>query len=181
MIGHVGNRVSALVDGQLPPAESERLWAHVHACHTCRFAVEREGWIKTRVTELGLTGQERCAPGHLTGSLVRVTALGWPEPEIEPAHDPAHDRRRLMAAAIGVGSVGAAFIGVFAMTVPAAQTPGFERRLPTTSLTRPGESSGPQAGQDTGSGAREGRPARQLRLGTTASARLALAVTPESK
>ena len=177
MIGHVGNRVSALVDGQLPAAESERLWAHVHACPTCRFAVEREGWIKTRVTELGLTGQQPCAPGHLTGSLVRVTALGWPEPEIEPVHD----RRRLMAAAIGVGSVGAAFIGVFAMTVPAAQTPGFERRLPTTSLTRPSENSGSPGSQDATSGAREGRPARQLRLGTTASARLALAVTPESK
>ena len=176
MIGHVGNRVSALVDGQLPAAESERLWAHVHVCPTCRFAVEREGWVKTRVSELGLTRQQPCAPGHLTGSLARVTALGWPEPEIEPA---AHDRRRLMAAAIGVGSVGAAFIGVFAMTVPAAQTPGLDRRLPTTSLTRPSES-GSQGGQDT-TGAREGRPARQLRLGTTASARLALAVTPDTK
>ena len=32
MIGHVGTRVSALVDGQLPAAEAERLWAHVHLC-----------------------------------------------------------------------------------------------------------------------------------------------------
>jgi anti-sigma factor RsiW len=177
VIGHLGNRVSALVDGQLPAAESERLWAHVHACPTCRFAVEREGWVKTRVTELALNGQQPCAPGHLTGSLARVTALGWPEPEVGAGHD----RRRLMAAAIGVGSVGAAFIGVFAMTVPAAQTPGLDRRLPTTSLTRPTESSGSQGGQGTGTGARDDRPARQLRLGTTASARLALADTSEPK
>ena len=39
MIGHVGTRVSALVDGQLPSAEADRLWAHVHVCPLCRAEV----------------------------------------------------------------------------------------------------------------------------------------------
>ncbi|MET1058200.1 MAG: zf-HC2 domain-containing protein [Nocardioides sp.] len=169
MIGHVGTRVSALVDGQLPLAESERLWAHVHGCPTCRAEVEREGWVKTRVAGLALTGEQPAPPGHLAGSL-RVTALGWPEPE---AVVESHDRRRLVAAAIGVGSMGAAFLGVLAMTVP-AQAPGIERR-PATSLSRPSESSG------SATDASATRMARSLLQGTTTSARLALTAAPESK
>src|SRR4051812_1640158 len=41
--GHLGDRVSALLDGQLTPAEEERAWSHVHDCHQCRDLVEREG------------------------------------------------------------------------------------------------------------------------------------------
>ena len=134
MIGHVGTKVSALVDGQLPSAEADRLWAHVHVCPLCRAEVEREGWVKTRLAGLALTGEQPAPPGHLAGSL-RVTALGWPEPETVAE---SHERRRLVAAAIGVGSMGAAFLGVLAMTVP-AQAPGVERR-PATSLSRPTES-----------------------------------------
>ena len=51
-ITHLGTRVSALLDGQLPAAEAERAWAHVHACHVCRDLVEREGSIKTRLAGL---------------------------------------------------------------------------------------------------------------------------------
>ena len=32
-VGHLGTRVSALLDGQLSPEETERAWAHVHTCH----------------------------------------------------------------------------------------------------------------------------------------------------
>ena len=49
VIGHLGSRVSALLDGQLPPDEAERAWGHVHSCHACRDLVEREGWVKTRL------------------------------------------------------------------------------------------------------------------------------------
>ena len=169
MIGHVGTRVGALVDGQLSAAESERLWAHVHLCPPCRAAVEREGWVKTRLAGLALTGEQPAAPGHLAGSL-RVTALGWPEPV---GHADTHDRHRLLVAAIGMGSVGAAFVGVLAMTVP-AQAPGVDRR-PATSLTRPSES----AVTSTGTAGRH--YTRSLLQGTTTSARLALTAAPQSK
>ena len=45
--GHLGTRVSALLDGQLSAEETERAWAHVHQCHLCRDLVEREGWISS--------------------------------------------------------------------------------------------------------------------------------------
>ena len=72
MIGHLGDRVSALLDGQLSPAEEERAWAHVHACHQCRDLVEREGWVKTRLA--GLSFEASVAPLSLKGSLVSSLA-----------------------------------------------------------------------------------------------------------
>ena len=68
---HLGDRMTPLVDGQLPvdaterahahlascdgcreAVETERAWAHVHTCHACRDLVEREGWVKTRLAGL---------------------------------------------------------------------------------------------------------------------------------
>ncbi|WP_228943575.1 zf-HC2 domain-containing protein [Nocardioides sp. Leaf374] len=69
MIGHLGPRVSALLDGQLSGEEEERAWAHVHSCHSCRDLVEREGWIKTRLS--GLSGDPAgSAPSALKGSIL---------------------------------------------------------------------------------------------------------------
>ncbi|KQY56275.1 MULTISPECIES: hypothetical protein [unclassified Nocardioides] len=137
MIGHVGTKVSALIDGQLPQAESDRLWVHVHGCAMCRSHVEREGWVKTRLAGLNATSQP-AAPNYLASVLCRATHL--PE-EPAPALSPLGSRRRTMAVAVvGAGSVGAAMVGVFALAVP-AQAPAVDRRGPVTSLT--GGVSGP--------------------------------------
>jgi anti-sigma factor RsiW len=137
VIGHVGTKVSALVDGQLPAAEADRLWAHVHGCPPCRRQVEREGWVKTRLAGLALCGDQPCAPRGLKGALAEVRGA-WSEPPAPAvAEDDRHERRRvMMVAALGAGSLGAAMVGVLAMSVP-AQTPGVERRGPVTSMTRP--------------------------------------------
>ena len=37
--GHLGDRASALVDGQLPPDQEDEAWAHVMHCVECRRAV----------------------------------------------------------------------------------------------------------------------------------------------
>lgn len=133
MIGHLGARVSALLDGQLPPAEAERAWAHVHACHACRDLVEREGWIKTSLA--GLSQGPRSAPDHLKGSLLGPSSLGSPRhPEhLADHHDRSHHRVGLVA--MGGGAVGAAFLGVLALGVAPADSPT-NRPQPTTSLTR---------------------------------------------
>ena len=47
--GHIGSKVSALVDGQLPPSEEERAWSHVLTCPGCRRLVEHEGWTKRQL------------------------------------------------------------------------------------------------------------------------------------
>ena len=136
-MAHVGTRVSALIDGQLSRAESERLWAHVHQCDLCRAQVEREGWVKTQLAGLALSCPQPPAPHALKGALSGVAAAWPPGPA---ASAPTAERRRMMTfAAIGAGSIGAAMVGVIAMSVP-AETPGVDRRGPATSLTQPSES-----------------------------------------
>lgn len=134
-MGHLGARVSLLLDGQLPATEAERAWKHVHACHACRDLVEREGWIKTSLA--GLSFDEARAPDHLKGSL-----LGGPPARSTGAfdlHATSYEhpvRRNVGLVAMGGGAVGAAFLGVLALGVAPADAP-VDRRPPTTSLTRP--------------------------------------------
>lgn len=140
MIGHVGTKVSALIDGQLPDAEAERLWDHVHACPLCRDRVEHEGWIKTRLAGLGMPSEQPAAPNYLRSVLCATTDL----PTL-PGGEPvaAQNRRRTLAVAVlGAGSVGAAMVGVLALAMPASAPPA-DRRAPATSLTGPASQTRP--------------------------------------
>jgi hypothetical protein len=122
MIGHLGTRVSALLDGQLSPADEERAWDHVHSCHQCRDAVEREGWVKTRLATMQVTGA--AAPSHLKGSLLDRGIVDWPDLSEHPAlADPGARRRHLGMAGIGSGAVGAAVMGVLALGASPANAP----------------------------------------------------------
>lgn len=140
MIGHVGTKVSALIDGQLPDAESDRLWGHVHTCRSCRDLVEREGWVKTRLAGLAMCGPPPAAPNYLQSVLCApreplparsMDVAGGMNPQQAPER-----RRALVTAALGAGSVGAALCGVLVLMVP-AQAPVVDRRGPVTSLTNP--------------------------------------------
>ena len=125
VIGHLGPRVSALLDGQLSAADEERAWEHVHSCHQCRDAVEREGWVKTRLATMAYAGSD--APSHLKGSLLfQGIAAGWADP-----HDDAlvgagvsRSRRHLGMTGISSGAVGAAVMGVLALGASPANAPG---------------------------------------------------------
>ncbi len=144
MIGHLGSRVSALLDGHLDPVETERAWSHVHECHHCRDLVEREGWVKRRLARLSDDGGG--APDHLKGSL-----LGAPDLASSPAltPDPVRRTRRAVgvgAATVGGGAVGAAMLGVLALgaspaaaptapTMTPTMTPTLDQRVPLTRLT----------------------------------------------
>lgn len=160
-IGHLGPRVSALLDGRLSPEEEDRAWAHVHSCHACRDLVEREGWIKTRLA--GLSPQQPVQPPpHLVGSLLglpprqpadpgRVAALGH-GPGL--GHGPADQRRPALGlVALGGGAVGAAVLGVLALGTAPADAPSFERRAPVTQLVTPT----PAPAASPSSGHRQGR------------------------
>jgi hypothetical protein len=111
VIGHLGNRVSALLDGQLSAAEAEEAWAHVYACHACRDLVEREGWVKTRLA--GLSCGDGSASADLKGSLLSLT----PGERIfaEASHGGSTYRRGVGVAVLGGGAVGAAVVGVLAL------------------------------------------------------------------
>lgn len=125
MIGHLGPRVSALLDGQLSSAEEERAWEHVHACHLCRDAVEREGWVKTRLASMQFAGAT--APSHLKGSLlVRGLVADWSD-ELDGdlvGAGAMRSRRHLGVAGISSGAVGAAVMSVLALGASPANAPG---------------------------------------------------------
>jgi hypothetical protein len=123
VIGHLGTRVSALLDGQLSDADEERAWEHVHSCHQCRDAVEREGWVKTRLATMQYAGS--AAPSSLKGSLmVSGLVAAWEGPE-HPALAGAVERRRhLGLSGISSGAVGAAVMGVLALGASPANAPG---------------------------------------------------------
>lgn len=125
MIGHLGPRVSALLDGQLSDAETERAWAHVHTCHLCRDAVEREGWVKTRLA--GLASGPSGAPDHLKGSLLSGTTPA-------PVAVPADRSRRVGLVLIGGSAAGVAVLGVLALGAGSGDVPSPDRRAPVTEL-----------------------------------------------
>lgn len=131
MIGHLGNRVSALLDGQLSAKETEEAWAHVYACHACRDLVEREGWVKTRLAGLcgDHAGTER-APSGLKGSL-----LSMPPGDafLAAAHE-RHPARRSGTVLIGGGAVGAALLGVVALGFATSSSGPVDRRPPVTQI-----------------------------------------------
>ena len=129
VIGHLGPRVSALLDGQLSPADEERAWEHVHSCHLCRDAVEREGWVKTRLASMQYAGSE--VPSHLKGSLLfQGIATGWADPHddslvgVGVGAGAGRSRRHLGLTGIGSGAVGAAVMGVLALGASPANAPG---------------------------------------------------------
>jgi len=133
VIFHLGSRVAALVDGQLPSAQADRAWEHVHQCGTCRAAVEREGWIKRELATLSFSAPVPAAPVA-------------PQLRLAPAADPwgamplqPRPRRLAGLAAIGAGSLGAAMFGVLVLggaPDSVRETPT-DRRLPVTNLEQP--------------------------------------------
>ena len=145
--GHLGSAVSALVDGQLDPEAAERAWAHVLACSTCRGLVEREGWVKRRLTQIA---GDATAPAHVLGSLYDLTpppASSRPSRESLEAWAAVDDLarkgrplRRAGLALVGAGSVSAAVFGMVTLGGPAMDIGGAPGSAPggrpASSLTR---------------------------------------------
>ena len=143
MIGHLGSRASALLDGQLSPEETERAWGHVHGCHACRDLVEREGWVKTRLLGLSFDVATPSPPEGLKGSLIGASLAGTPgEAYLAMDASPGHRRRALGLAAIGGGAVGAAVMGVLVFGVAPADAPTIDQQPPSMSITN---TDGPRA------------------------------------
>lgn len=138
MIGHVGNKVGALVDGQLPREEAERLWHHVHGCRRCSARVEREGWVKMQLAGLA-SSWPASAPLGLREGLADRAPLGAVQPALAVS-DPVSDHRGLLTVAVlGAGSIGAAMVGVIALNV--ASDNAADRHPAVTSFQTPGPGS----------------------------------------
>lgn len=73
--GHLGERLSALVDGQLDHADRDRVLAHLARCAECRREAAEQRALKARLDRLDVH-----APGGLQSRLLALPAghPGWP-------------------------------------------------------------------------------------------------------
>ncbi|HEX4815332.1 MAG TPA: zf-HC2 domain-containing protein [Nonomuraea sp.] len=78
-MAHLGERVSALVDGELNHHERERALAHLTFCADCRREVESMRALKSRLRLLDTPAM----PADLTMSLLRMAEPGGPLPPRE--------------------------------------------------------------------------------------------------
>ena len=93
-MSHLGARVAGLVDGQLPPAEAEALYAHVAACPRCERLLVQE-----RQSRAALAGARDVRPDPALTARLLSLSLG-------PTHPPAPPRwRRTRWVALSAGSL----------------------------------------------------------------------------
>jgi anti-sigma factor RsiW len=139
--GHIGSKASALVDGQLSPAEEERAWSHVLACPGCRHLVEHEGWTKRQLGTL--SGPPRgMPPERLLGSLYDVDVqAAWADVDVI---ERSATRRRAAVVVAGGSAVGACALALLAVTggptgrsdVPTRPAPAdFRGSVPSPTVT----------------------------------------------
>ncbi len=86
---HLGERISDLVDGQLPAEAAERAYAHLASCYGCRDQVEAERLMKARLAALAL-------PSPRDDLVQRLLAMGGPAGPVPPrqGHVPGTARPR---------------------------------------------------------------------------------------
>ena len=111
-MSHLGQRLSALIDGELSAAERDRVLAHVARCEGCRQEAAALRALKQRMHSLG----EAMVDTALTGRLMAMAASGEPR-DAHPGWRPrAVYAARWLAAGLvasAMASVGAAafFVG----------------------------------------------------------------------
>ncbi|MFI5066245.1 MAG: anti-sigma factor family protein, partial [Streptosporangiales bacterium] len=103
-MSHLGQRLSALIDGELSAAERDRVLAHVARCEGCRQEAAALRALKQRMHSLG----EAMVDTALTGRLMAMAASGGAQ------HAPGWRPRALYAAArwVAAGLVASAMAGV---------------------------------------------------------------------
>ena len=76
-MSHLGDRVAALVDGQLSHGQRDRILSHIASCPSCRAEVEAQRRLKERVTRAR-------GPSPRPELLHRLQGLGAPGPPLPP-------------------------------------------------------------------------------------------------
>jgi anti-sigma factor RsiW len=80
-VSHLGERITALVDGELGHNERDRVLAHLAACAPCRAEADAQRRLKGRLRSLG----DAAPPAEL---LTRLYAMGEPGGPIPPRTRP---------------------------------------------------------------------------------------------
>ncbi len=150
---HLGSRLSALVDGQLSPAESERALEHVTRCPRCAGEL-----AAARAARRALSSAAPVEPAaDLTARLLALSAQipsaagdplrsppapsgPWAEPVPLPQGAWSGELRggalRRRVVGLVVGGVGVAAIGLFALGESPVVTPNLHRSDPLTVLAQ---------------------------------------------
>jgi anti-sigma factor RsiW len=112
--GHLGDSVSALLDGQLDEESAERAWRHVASCPSCRRLVEHEGWVKRQLSQIagGPCADAHRPPDQLVGSLLSLDPSSSPWGGADLLEDSGPSRRRVGLVLVGAGSLSAAVLGL---------------------------------------------------------------------
>jgi len=110
---HLGERLSALIDGELTDTQRERVLAHLAGCEDCRREAAALRLLKRRMHTLG----DAAAGDALTWRLLALRPAGGQGRPPRRAHRPGARRRRhawsLAAAGVataGLGLTGAVFL-----------------------------------------------------------------------
>ena len=106
-MSHLGQRLSALIDGELGDAERDRVLAHLAGCDACRQDAIALRALKQRMHSLG----EAMVNAALTGRLMAVGAADGPGPRAPWRSRTGSSAPRLLAAGIlasAVAGLGAA-------------------------------------------------------------------------
>jgi anti-sigma factor RsiW len=96
-MSHLGDRLSALVDGELDGAERDRAHAHLAGCEQCRAEAAELRALKRKLR--GLT-ERAPAEADMTRRLIAITGPGGPMPprrrlmRLAPRPPAARDARR---------------------------------------------------------------------------------------
>lgn len=86
MSGHLGDLVSALADGQLGPAETDRALCHVAACRLCAAELEAARAARRRLSQAG----DVAPTPELTERLLALSA-SIPSTDCDPLRAPERD------------------------------------------------------------------------------------------
>jgi anti-sigma factor RsiW len=117
-VRHLGERISALVDGELDHDARDRALAHLSRCELCRAAVAEERWVKARLKQLPATEPSAALLTSLFAA-VPASPLGF-----EPASLGAVSHLRPSFIVAGAGSISAAMFALAYLlggAVPASQ------------------------------------------------------------
>ena len=100
-MSHLGQRLSALIDGELGDAERDRVLAHLARCDACRQDAIALRALKQRMHSLG----EAMVDAALTGRLMAVGAADGPGPRAPWRSRTGSSAPRLLAAGILASAV----------------------------------------------------------------------------
>ncbi len=99
-MSHLGDRLSALIDGELDGAERDRAHAHLASCERCRAEAAELRALKRELRAL-MTGAP--AEAAMTSRLIAMTGPGGPKPR--------QRRRLLLHRSPGPGPAGRGSLG----------------------------------------------------------------------